>query len=100
LEGRFVSFFADERRYYGQNVVYDNSLAGFPLNYFNYQQDYNNNYNSYKPSYSKPQYRSAAYTAPKSLLQAPAYGAGVEYGAYLNKPAQNGNSYYSLQYGY
>ncbi|OQV23996.1 hypothetical protein BV898_01955 [Hypsibius exemplaris] len=89
--------FGYERRYNGQNVVYDNSLAGFPLNYYNYQQqDYGNSYNSYKPSYSKPQYRSAAYTAPKSYLPS-AYPA-PQYGAYLGKPAQN--DYYSLQYGY
>lgn len=89
-------YFPDERRYYGQNVVYDNSLAGFPLNYHNYQQDYGNNYNAgYKgASNYKQQYRSASYVAPKS------YGSpysSVEYGAYLTKPA---NSYYSQQYGY
>ena len=91
-------------------MVYDNSLAGFPLNYYNYQQqnyqqDYNgggNSYNSYKPSYSKPQYRSAAYTAPHYAHPQSGYAA-PEYGAYLGKPLNgngNGNNYYSLQYGY
>ncbi|XP_055355651.1 uncharacterized protein LOC129600982 [Paramacrobiotus metropolitanus] len=95
--------FGYERRYYGQNVVYDNSLAGFPLNYYNYQQDYNNNnygggYNAgYKGSSYKPQYRSsAAYSLPPK-----SYGSypSLEYGAYLGhgKPSSN---YYSLQYGY
>ena len=125
-----ILFVVDERRYYGQNVVYDNSLAGFPLNYFNYQQQQQQDYNSNgggghsKPSsyggstsgYAKPQYRSsaAAYTAPKNLQYGSAYPASIEYGAYMGQPAYNyvagagsasspsaaGNGYYSLQYGY